>query len=504
MKDRILFWIDMNFVYFGIAKFLKNKYDYDAFVIFDTSQSLKKSLSSQKLVDFKKKWFFWDYVSKSKIQPIPDLDYLKSIEEKYAINLWTIAYNERLFLEFNLYHKFTKNEILSILEQECKFYEKVLDESKPDFLIIKTTDNHRNNLLYEICKAKGIQPLVLFPTRIGYRSAISCDCDKTDQVWHDVSELEYRDIDLDSYRKKYDTSKQINDIKSPTELSIIKQVQSGIRWISKSYGKDYQNYYTRYGVSPFNVIKNRLLLLLRRKIRKSFIDKNLYQKIYDEKIIYFPLQTQPERSISIDAPFHTNQIEVITNIAKSLPVNYVLYVKEHPMMNWWSWRKISDYKKIMALPNVKLIHPSVNPDEIYKKCDLVITITGTSGLDAAFYNKPSIVLENVMYSSLDCVNHVRSFEDLSKTISSSLNKKVYITDLKKFLQFNHKNSFQFNGWDVYDTMMKKFHDGLAYNTNISLNELNLFFEKNEHIFGLLADEHLKKINDYKNYNSKLN
>ena len=42
----------------------------------------------------------------------------------------------------NPFYKFKKDEILNILERDCKFFESVLDEIKPEFLIIKVTDFH--------------------------------------------------------------------------------------------------------------------------------------------------------------------------------------------------------------------------------------------------------------------------------------------------------------------------------------------------------------------------
>jgi len=71
------------------------------------------------------------------------------------------------------------------------------------------------------------------------------------------------------------------------------------------------------------------------------------------------------------APNYTNQVQVITNITKSLPEGYELYVKEHPVNVFREWRPVNDYKKIMELPNVKLIHPSVKSIDLIKKSSLV-------------------------------------------------------------------------------------------------------------------------------------
>ena len=53
----------------------------------------------------------------------------------------------------------------------------------------------------------------------------------------------------------------------------------------------------------------------------------------------------------IDAPFYTNQIEIIRSVVKSLPVGYSLYVKENPGQVSREWRDINEYKEIMNIPN---------------------------------------------------------------------------------------------------------------------------------------------------------
>ena len=106
-----------------------------------------------------------------------------------------------------------------------------------------------------------------------------------------------------------------------------------------------------------------------RSIR-TFIEKNAV-RVLDKKtpFVYYPLHSEPERALSIAAPFFTNQIDVITNIAKSLPVGYKLFVKEHPSMTLkrGTGRKLSFYKDLLKLPNVKLIHPEILTIDIKPK-----------------------------------------------------------------------------------------------------------------------------------------
>ena len=72
-------------------------------------------------------WFYHDYIKN--INQKLDLKYLQLIEKKYGINLWLIAFNDRMFNDVNEYYKFSANEILLILEQECKLYEKCVNNN---------------------------------------------------------------------------------------------------------------------------------------------------------------------------------------------------------------------------------------------------------------------------------------------------------------------------------------------------------------------------------------
>ena len=134
MKPKLFFWIDTSGVHYGLAKYIQDNFDCELFSIFEMTDKPKLFFESQKLVKFKKIWFYHDYILKTKRKP--DLNYLKSIEKKYNIPLWVIAANDRIFNNFNNFYKFSRDEILLILEDGIKFFERVLDEVKPDFLII--------------------------------------------------------------------------------------------------------------------------------------------------------------------------------------------------------------------------------------------------------------------------------------------------------------------------------------------------------------------------------
>ena len=149
MRKKILFWINsgtMNI--FGLAKYLQNDMDAEFFAIYDVTDRPKKFFQEQKLVNFQKIWFYHDFIQK---KTNTDLDYLKEFECKYGINLLSLAYSERIFL-YNEFYKFSNNEILSILEQESKNFEKILDDIKPDYIIMVTPYFHHDSIFFNLCK----------------------------------------------------------------------------------------------------------------------------------------------------------------------------------------------------------------------------------------------------------------------------------------------------------------------------------------------------------------
>ena len=101
-------------------------------------------------------------------------------------------------------------------------------------------------------------------------------------------------------------------------------------------------------------------------------------------------------------------------------------------------------KKILEIPNVKFIHPSVDPKKIYPHCSLVITVTGTAALESLYYKKPSIIFSSTNFSNLSSVKKIDNIEQLPTTISASLKEKVDSDEVSNFYSFVEQNSFDFD------------------------------------------------------------
>jgi hypothetical protein len=215
MKTKLLFLLDGVFWYFGIAKSIYDHYDCDVFSITSCDPIQKNFFENQKLIDFKKTWYYRDQVD-IELKKEPDIKYLQKIEDRLSINLWKIAYSDRFFYKFDEYHHYSYDQILLIFEQQCKLIDKVIDEAQPDFLLIYTTDTQFNWLLAEMCKSRGVTVLMQGPSRFGYREIIYDDFDKMSRILdpnlENICKIKNSN-DLQSYIKNYDSSNYFESYK---------------------------------------------------------------------------------------------------------------------------------------------------------------------------------------------------------------------------------------------------------------------------------------------------
>ena len=493
---KIIFW-HQDFLTFSLANSLQKKFNGEFSVIFDVPDRQKTFFQKQKIVDFKKIWFFHDSISKPGKKV--DMEYLNSFEEKYKINLWLLAINERLFYEHNEFHKFSREEILSILEDECKLFEKIL-EIKPEFFITGSTGLHHHELFYQMCKASGVNILILNESAFASRWLISeqhkmFDDDRT------IGELESsnRGFDeLEKYWKEFQLRKPFEHHAESIRKSKIAKTKAGYDFLL-SQNTTIKNNYGYYGHTKLKTLTNYFVGVLKKNFRSKYMDKNFLHVIDDSTpFVYFPLQITPERTLLISSPFNTNQIEIIRHISKSLPIGYKLCVKEHPYQVTREWRKTSFYNEILSIPNVQFLHHSIKTEDVMKNCSLVITINGVSGLEAAIYKKPSILFSNFSYSILPSVHQIKSIDELPAAIRLSLRKKVDPNDVDKYFNLHEANTFHFDmfGYEL-DYHNYFHHGGHLIDADIPEEKAKQFIKKHESSFDMLADEFIKKINCFK-------
>ena len=321
----------------------------------------------------------------------------------------------------------------------------------------------------------------------------------------DEYDSKYNKKDLKDFLKNKNRSTVLTEQRknfAPQKLDV-KRVKAFVNFFFSSSKHD-KTHFAYFGRSKLRVIFKYAQMPLREKYRKNFIDNNLLRKInFKEPFLFYPLHEEPERTLLIGSPFYTNQIEIIRHIAKSLPITHILLVKEHPSQEVRGWRVSSFYKEIMNIPNVVLIHPDVSVHELIEKSSLVISISGTAALESAFYEKPSIVFVDTIFSNLSFVEKVNSIPELPKIIRTSLEKKVDLSELIHFISMLEDNTFDYNHIWFNNEFENIFHyGGNLANVDISENRLKSFLDEHHIIFEKLTSEFIKKIDQHKKMNLK--
>ena len=496
MSNRVLFWLDAEPTAFCIAYYLKKIHDTDFFTLVDVTNRQKSFFQSQKLVEFKKTWFYHD-VMNQEIKSEPD--YLKSFEEKYDIDLWQLSKNDRIFIDYyNTFYKFSDHEISEIMEKECRLFEEILDEVKPDFFITTQTAFRPHHLFYLLCKKKGIKVLMLNSANWGKHCYISGNYHKLDnfnELFTNRKALPTTFNDIQNRLESKILSKKVSKFYQSHKNSKIKLMQAAFQLLVLSDNSNEKTHYTYYGRKKLKVLLSEINNSIKRWYRKKYIDQNFLQEIIDDKpFIFLPLQQEPERSLLLSAPDYKNQIETVEYVSKCLPENFLLFVKEHPTQgSGRDWREISQYKALQNNPKVRLIHPSVPADEIIKKSKLVISVSGTIALESAFLNTPSITIADNDYTLIPSISRLNSKNELQGLIENSLEKKVEPSSIGKYLDILEENSFIFDYLEFQVSYFNHFYfSGNLVDVEISESHMKEFLIKNQNLKNL-AQEFKKRM-----------
>lgn len=151
--------------------------------------------------------------------------------------------------------------------------------------------------------------------------------------------------------------------------------------------------------------------------RKLLVPNDYFEPpVEGEDYVYMPLHLIPESSVFVKASFYVDELNLIEQVSKALPVGWKLYVKEHQAM--LGERDLSFYRKAAELPNVRVVQLNYykDPKPWITNAKGVVTITGTAAYEAALMGKKSIVFGDVPFSLIDGITRIRSFEDLPETI----------------------------------------------------------------------------------------
>ena len=449
------FFLQRRFAYVGhvMAILLKERYHLSEFCGYVTLRSSFSFLQAQTDVPFTQLILEEDIIASYKNEVINE-DYIHYLEKEFGIpNLWPFIMADRV-LRYNLLVRaypsdtslYSHEDMIKMTQVLAKAIIAFFEEEKPDFIIFAAVGNLGSMLLYHIAKKKHIKTIIIDSPRIGIRYFVSERYDQSTylaprfqhliqqshaeetvyfqqakQFLSDFQKKPYYFLNASQAAKTFSAVMSL-DWRSHFQFLLPRKLLRSIHWTAINL----LSYILNTHKDDYIIIKpwHEFIDKAKRKLRiiKGYSD--LYDELPpDEIYAYFALHTEPEAYPMILASFYTDQIWLIKQVARSLPLTYKLYVKDHPCMV--GYRPRWYYQELKKIPNVRLVNPSVSGLQLIQKSRLTLTITGTSGWEAILLKKPVIIFGNMYYDQLSGVKKCVAIQDLPFLIKAQLEHFFY-------------------------------------------------------------------------------
>jgi hypothetical protein len=327
-----------------------------------------------------------------------DLLTLQAIEARYGLpNLALIVFADR-FLALRPY-----DEILRILALSFAKVEGILGTDRPDAMIFESIDGLVTLAFYTVAQSLGIPTYVLDAGRIVGRVAVHRDYQHR---WRSVDasfeRMRTGDLDhteraaaqrfLDEFRARRPRPPYLAGSEPSLRFADLQRLVRG----TVRYMKDRDNITL---TPPRRMIGQRATRFARDAATR--VGRYFEEPAPGERYVLFPLHFQPETTTLVCAPFFVDQLSLIEDIARCLPVGVRLYVKEH--FGSIGRRPLADYRRIQRVWNARLISPRANSFDLIAGADAVVTITSTMGWEAILFERPVICLGEVFYKTFPLV-----------------------------------------------------------------------------------------------------
>lgn len=382
-----------------------------------------------------------------------DYDYLRSIEKEYGIpNLWPYLYIDRIIMRGQLrreyphdYPLLSREDMQKRLQVTAKDVIAFLNREKPDVVVISVAGSVASLLLWHISKKRGIPTLISQATRVGNRMVWTEDFHSLTFVRKRFEELQ-KGAASDSAKEAKGFLKEFRDrpFTYYENLAPTHNLQAyrfgNIRFLEPSRLLRSLYWHTRTFFAQLRerrrdytdtLIWWQTWDKLKRKARGLRGYEKYYSKTQKERYAFFALQQEPEVSILLYTPYHTNQLDFVRAAAHALPIDMMLCVKEHPEMVGRRTRRY--YEEITKIPNVRLLDPRIESFGILQGAELVFTIAGTVGWESSLFGKPVITFGKAPYNDLPFIRQCGDFNELPYLVQKQLKDFKY--DEKPILNY---------------------------------------------------------------------
>jgi hypothetical protein len=145
----------------------------------------------------------------------------------------------------------------------------------------------------------------------------------------------------------------------------------------------------------------------------------LYEEPTSTPFVLFPLHWAKDAQITVREWPYRDQIALIENLARSIPIDTRLLVKEHPIAP--GAMSVRQVRRIRSLGNVGLVPPSIPARQLIPRSQCVVVINSTAGLESLALGKPTVALGRTFYTGLGLTHDVTDMRDLPSVVGEAIN-----------------------------------------------------------------------------------
>ncbi len=435
---KVCLLLQRNFAYVAhqFAILLKENYGVDEFCGYVYLRTSFDFLKAQKDIAYSSLLLDEDVHNEYLTEKV-DRAYLTNLEREYGLpNLWPYLTLDRIVMFNQLVReypydtpKYTHEEMMRIVEVKARAIIRFLETEKPDAIIFPNIGGIGALLLYTVAKKMGIKTLVIQPTSTEMRYLFTETYERFTGVEELVREKKLTAESLAraraflaefrakpaTYHRSVTEAAKTSERRHQLQFLAPQNIGGSLSWLVRlalNYVRKQKDY---SDIHPWHY----LLDHTKRKFRNLVGVADLYDAYTpEEDFAFFPLHIDPEIATMLHAPFYTNQVNLARQIARSLPLHFKLYVKEHPLMV--GYRPRAFYKELKKIPNVKLIDHRIAGVDIVARAKLITVITSSAGWEGALLKKPVISFGEYFYNALSFVKRCATLERLPYMVEEQL------------------------------------------------------------------------------------
>ena len=417
-------------------------------------------------------------------------DYNISSLWKYAFTLRRLATSYEKKFPYSFQQNLNDAEFEKYILAFAYKLKKTFYDFKPDIVIGYVFGDIRHIMLNKLCEINKIPMVCAADSKIHNINIFTYDYKSTRSFFHDrMKKLNQKIINSKNFNKAKD---YLNDQRKNFKKNVMVE---NINFEKNIFNfQDFKNFLSKLKRYLYLKLTNKTTdknflhpadnpsfrYLIRDFFSETYntyrLKKIKYEKIDNiENFVYFPLGHYPETQLGILNTVYDNQINTIKVIARYLPKNLTLVIKDHPFS--FGLKSYSFLEKIQNTPNVKLIKYDEDNIKIFKKMHSLISFCGTVIFEACIFKKPGIQIgaAELMTYLPNCykMDDLTSIEKIIENIDTSFRNyaesKEYDEKIINYICAAFDTGFKF---DEYESDLRLSNDKLnsiwsAYKIEIS-------------------------------------